>query len=179
MGKERENARADFSALKRRFEEFASSALGTEAERKRLVAAVEAMVLAAISGEKPRERGRGGQGGDAPEFPGNAYAQAGRKALDEFLRGEGTAEYLKTHGAVAENVQTDLLEFLRKTQERISAENPFLEEERFVASRRNRSAAAVAEAAPVISYRPGRTPEGRLLHDGLLFGNHPRLVEGP
>ncbi|MBP5350434.1 MAG: VWA domain-containing protein [Fibrobacterales bacterium] len=145
MEEERENTRGDFASLKRRFEEFASSALGTEVERKRLVAAVEAMVLAAISGEKPRERGRGGQGGDAPEFPGNAYAQAGRKALDEFLRGEGTAEYLKTHGAVAENVQTDLLEFLRKTQERISAENPFLEEERFVASRRNRSAAAVEE----------------------------------
>ena len=39
--------------------------------------------------------------------------------------------------------------------------------------------AAAEEAATVISYRPGRTPEGRLLHDGLLFGNHPRFEAGP
>ena len=31
--------------------------------------------------------------------------------------------------------------------------------------------AAAEEAATVISYRPGRTPNGRILHDGLLFGN--------
>ena len=39
--------------------------------------------------------------------------------------------------------------------------------------------AAAEEAATVISYRPGRTPNGRILHDGLLFGNHPRFEAGP
>lgn len=120
------------SKKKRKFENFASPAFGSENDRKQLVDAMEDMI-APVDPEEVKI-----------EFPKNDSAKNAEDTLSEILRHENTHSYALFHEGVGENIQTDILERLQKTQETLEKENPFFEEEIFVAQQKKLSAHELA-----------------------------------
>ncbi|UTC77682.1 VWA domain-containing protein [Treponema sp. OMZ 799] len=120
------------SKKKRKFENSASPALGSPSERKQIVDALED----AIQPIEPKEI--------AIEFPQNIFAQAADKAVSEILSRDDIKDYALNHTGVSENIQTDILEWLQTTQSTLEKENPFFEEEIFLAQQKKRSAQDIA-----------------------------------
>ena len=120
------------SKKKRKFENFASASLGSESERKQLVDAMEDM-LAPI---EPKDI--------KIEFPKNNFSQLAEKTLSEILSHDGAKEYVRSHEGISENIQTDILEWLQKTQSVLDKENPFLEEAVFILQQKKLSAQEIA-----------------------------------
>lgn len=120
------------SKKKRKFENFASPAFGSENDRKQLVDAMEDM----IAPIEPQEV--------KIEFPKNDFAKIAEDTLSEILRHENTHSYALFHEGVGENIQTDILEWLQKAQKTLEKENPFFEEEIFVAQQKKLSAHELA-----------------------------------
>lgn len=120
------------SKKKRKFENFASASLGSESERKQLVDAMEDM-LAPI---EPKDI--------KIEFPKNNFSQLAENTLSEILSHDGAKEYVRSHEGISENIQTDILEWLQKTQSVLDKENPFLEEAVFILQQKKLSAQEIA-----------------------------------
>lgn len=120
------------SKKKRKFENFASASLGSESERKQLVDAMEDM-LAPI---EPKDI--------KIEFPKNNFSQLAENTLSEILSHDGAKEYVRSHEGLSENIQTDILEWLQKTQSVLDKENPFLEEAVFILQQKKLSAQEIA-----------------------------------
>lgn len=126
------------SKKKRKFENFASSAFGSENDRKQLVDAMEDM----IAPVEPKDV--------KIEFPRSDtddkidYAKIAENTLSEILRHENTHPYALLHEGISENIQTDILEWLQKTQATIEKENPFFDEAIFLAQQKKLSAQEIA-----------------------------------
>ncbi|WP_338321164.1 VWA domain-containing protein [Treponema saccharophilum] len=120
------------SKKKRKFENFASPVFGSENDRKQLVDAMEDM----ISPVEPKYV--------KIEFPKNNYAKIAEDTLSEILRHGNTHPYALLHEGVSENIQTDILEWLQKTQATIEKENPFFDEAIFLAQQKKLSAQEIA-----------------------------------
>ncbi len=123
------------SKKKRKFENTATpeSAFGKEAERKQLVDAIEDAIQPVEPADEPIA------------FPQNTFAKVAQDTLSEILSAQNVKEYMQSHAGLSENIQTDLLEWLQKTQGTLEKENPFVDEEIFVAQQKKQSAAAIAE----------------------------------
>lgn len=120
------------SKKKGKFENFASASLGSESERKQLVDAMEDMVAPI----EPKDI--------KIKFPKNNFSQLAEKTLSEILSHDGTKEYVGSHEGLSENIQTDILEWLQKTQSVLEKENPFLEEAVFIQQQKKLSAQEIA-----------------------------------
>ena len=120
------------SKKKRKFENFASASLGSESERKQLVDAMEDMVAPI----EPKDI--------KIKFPKNNFSQLAEKTLSEILSHDGAKEYVGSHEGLSENIQTDILEWLQKTQPVLEKENPFLEEAVFIQQQKKLSAQEIA-----------------------------------
>lgn len=120
------------SKKKGKFENFASASLGSESERKQLVDAMEDMVAPI----EPKDI--------KIKFPKNNFSQLAEKTLSEILSHDGAKEYVGSHEGLSENIQTDILEWLQKTQSVLEKENPFLEEAVFIQQQKKLSAQEIA-----------------------------------
>lgn len=120
------------SKKKRKFENFASSAFGSENDRKQLVDAMEDMIVPV----EPQEM--------KIEFPENKFAKIAEDTLSEILRHENTHPYALSHEGIRENIQTDILEWLQKTQKTLEKENLFFDEAIFLAQQKKLSAQELA-----------------------------------
>lgn len=116
------------SKKKRRFENFAASSFGTEDERKQLVDAMEDL----IEPLEPQE--------EKIEFPKNTFAQVAEEMLSEILKKEDAHPYILSHEGLSENIQTDILEWLEKTNLTLEKEDPFAEEAIFIEQQKRLSA---------------------------------------
>lgn len=117
---------------KRKFEQFASSAFGTESERSQLVDAMED----AINPVEPKE--------EKIDFPKNTYSELASDVLSEILNHENAQEYAHSHEGFSENIQTDILEWLKKTNDQLKKENLFAEEAAFIEQQKKRTAQEIA-----------------------------------
>lgn len=120
------------SKKKRKFENFAPRAFGSENDRKQLVDAMEDM----IAPVEPQEM--------KIEFPENKFAKIAEDTLSEILCHENTHPYALSHEGIRENIQTDILEWLQKTQKTLEKENPFFDEAIFLAQQKKLSAQELA-----------------------------------
>ena len=120
------------SEQKRKFENFASSAFDSENDRKQLVDAMEDM----IAPVEPQEM--------KIEFPENKFAKIAEDTLSEILRHGNTQPYALSHEGVCENIQTDILEWLQKTQKTLEKENPFFDEAIFLTQQKKLSVQELA-----------------------------------
>lgn len=119
---------------KRKFENSAisESSFGSINERKQLIDAMED----AVEPIEPKD--------ELIEFPQNKFSLVAKDTLFEILNTEGTKDYMCKHEGLSENVQTDILEFLQETQKKLEKENPFFEEEVFIAEQKKLSASEIA-----------------------------------
>lgn len=117
---------------KRKFEKFAPPNLGTEAERIQLVDAMEDM----MNPVEPES--------EKISFPKNPFSECARDILSEILAHENMREYVCSHEGLSENIQTDILEWLKKTHTALGTENPFAEEAAFIVQQKKRSAQEIA-----------------------------------
>lgn len=120
------------SKKKRKFENSASPVLGSKSERKQLVDALED----AIQPIEPKEV--------TIEFPKNIFAQTAGKTVSEILSRDDIKDYTLSHTGVSENIQTDILELIQTAQSTLEKENPFFEEELFVAQQKKLSSQDIA-----------------------------------
>ena len=119
---------------KRKFENSAisESSFGSINERKQLIDAMED----AIAPIQPED--------EKIEFPDNKFSLLAKDTLFEILNTEGTKDYMCKHEGLSENIQTDILEFLQETQKELEKDNPFFEEEVFIAEQKKLSASEIA-----------------------------------
>ncbi len=119
---------------KRKFENSAisESSFGSINERKQLIDAMED----AVEPIEPKD--------ELIEFPQNKFSLVAKDTLFEILNTEGTKDYMCKHEGLSENIQTDILEFLQKTQKKLEQENPFFEEEVFIAKQKKLFASEIA-----------------------------------
>lgn len=117
---------------KRKFEKFAPPAFGTESERAQLVDAMED----AINPVEPKK--------EKIDFPKNTYSELASDVLSEILNHENVQEYAHSHEGFSENIQTDILEWLKKTNDSLEKENPFTEEAAFIEQQKKRTAQEIA-----------------------------------
>ena len=78
------------------------------------------------------------------EFPKNQFAQNAEKMLSEILSYEGAKGYLSSHEGLSENIQTDILEWILKSQRKLEKENPFVDEAVFINQQKKLSAEEIA-----------------------------------
>lgn len=120
------------SKKKRDYENASSTLLGTKNEKAQLVDAMEDL----IEPVEPQEI--------KIEFPKNIFAQAAQKTLCEILKNQNLHSYMIQHEGICENIQTDILEWLEKTNLNLEKENPFFDEEIFVEEQKRLTAQELA-----------------------------------
>ncbi|MGP1438418.1 MAG: VWA domain-containing protein [Treponema sp.] len=118
---------------KRKFENsaFLESAFGSINERKQLIDAMED----AIAPIEPKD--------EVIEFPQNKFSLVAKDTLNEILNKKEIKDYMCAHEVLSENIQTDILEFLKNTQKKLEKDNPFFEEEVFIAKQKKLSASEI------------------------------------
>lgn len=119
---------------KRKFENSATpeSLFGSFEERCQLVDAMEDT----IAPVEPKDV--------VIAFPNNQFSHIAKDTLSEILNTENIQNYLFEHEGVSENVQTDILEWMQKTNNTLERENPFWEEEIFIAQQKKKSVEEIA-----------------------------------
>lgn len=119
---------------KRKFENSAisESSFGSINERKQLIDAMED----AVEPIEPKD--------ELIEFPQNKFSLVAKDTIYEILNKKEIKDYMSEHKGLSENIQTDILEFLQKTQKKLEQENPFFEEEVFIAKQKKLSASEIA-----------------------------------
>lgn len=119
---------------KRKFENSAisESSFGSINERKQLIDAMED----AVEPIEPKD--------ELIEFPQNKFSLVAKDTIYEILNKKEIKDYMIEHEGLSENIQTDILEFLQKTQKKLEQENPFFEEEVFIAKQKKLSASEIA-----------------------------------
>ncbi|NVP22928.1 VWA domain-containing protein [Treponema phagedenis] len=138
------------SKEKRRFENFGSNDLGTEMERKQLVDAMEDAILPV----EPID--------EHITFPQNNFSRAAETVLGDILDNTDVKDSVRSHFALAENIQTDILDWLKKTQSQLEKENPFTAEALFIEQQKKLSteelASDIANEKSKIQYDYKRLP---------------------
>jgi len=131
---------------KRKFENTASpeSAFGSLDERRRIVDAMED----AVDPVEPKD--------ERIEFPETKFAKVAKDTISELLNTDDIQQYLCEHDGMSENVQTDILEWMQKKQNELEKNNPFLEEEIFIAGQKKKN---VKEIATDISSKTSKIEE--------------------
>jgi len=66
------------------------------------------------------------------DFPENKYSMLVGQILKEVLNKKDYKSYVSTHAGIAENIQTDILEWLEKTHKFLKKEDPFKDEAIFI-----------------------------------------------
>ena len=119
---------------KRKFENSAisESSFGSINERKQLIDAMED----AVEPIEPKD--------ELIEFPQNKFSLVAKDTIYEILNKKEIKDYMSEHEGLSENIQTDILEFLQKTQKKLEQENPFFEEEVFIAKQKKLFASEIA-----------------------------------
>jgi len=119
---------------KRKFENSAisESSFGSINERKQLIDAMED----AIAPIQPED--------EKIEFPQNKFSLVAKDTIYEILNKKEIKDYMSEHEGLSENIQTDILEFLQETQKELEKDNPFFEEEVFIAEQKKLSASEIA-----------------------------------
>lgn len=108
------------SKEKRKFENASSASFGSEYDRKQLVDAMDDMLFS------------GGTGNETVAFPQNKFAKIAEETLSEIVGHGNFRGYIQNHDVLSENIQTDLLDWLQKTQLNLEKENPFFDEAVFI-----------------------------------------------
>ena len=131
---------------KRKFENTASpeSAFGSFAEKCELVDAMED----AVDPIEPKD--------EVLEFPETKFAKVAKETISELLNTHGLQQYLCEHEGMSENVQTDILEWMQKTQNELEKKNLFWEEEIFIAEQKKKN---IEEIASDISSKTSKLEE--------------------
>lgn len=120
------------SKAKRKFENFSSMEFGSTEDRKQLVDAMEDY----ISPSAPEDV--------KIDFPENEYSILAEQILKEVLNKKDYKSYVSTHDGIAENIQTDILEWLEKTHAFLKKEDPFKDEAIFIEKQKRLSAEDLA-----------------------------------
>lgn len=116
------------SKAKRKFENFSSMEFGTTEDRKQFIDAMEDY----INPSAPEDV--------KIDFPKNKYSLLAEQILKEFLNKKDYKSYVSTHDGIAENIQTDILEWLEKMHKFLKKEDPFKEEAIFIEKQKRLSA---------------------------------------
>lgn len=116
------------SKAKRKFENFSSMEFGTTEDRKQFIDAMEDY----INPSAPEDV--------KIDFPKNKYSLLTEQILKEFLNKKDYKSYVSTHDGIAENIQTDILEWLEKMHKFLKKEDPFKEEAIFIEKQKRLSA---------------------------------------
>lgn len=120
------------SKEKRKFEDFASNELGSSEDKKQLVDAIEDY----INPSAPEDI--------KIEFSENKYSGFSKNILDEILNKENFKTYILNHEGMSENIQTDIIEWLEKTNSTLKKEDPFKDEAIFIEQQKKLSAEEMA-----------------------------------
>lgn len=115
------------SKPKRKFENFSSMELGSTEDKKQLVDAMEDY----INPSAPEDV--------KIDFPENEYSILAEQILKEVLNKKDYKSYFSTHDGIAENIQTDILEWLEKTHKFLKKEDPFKDEAIFIENQKRLS----------------------------------------
>lgn len=116
------------SKIKRKFENFSSIKFGSTEDKKQLVDAMEDY----INPSAPEDV--------KIDFPKNKYSLLSEQILKELLNKKDYKSYVSTHDGIAENIQTDILEWLEKMHKFLKKEDPFKEEAIFIEKQKRLSA---------------------------------------
>lgn len=158
------------SRKKRQFENFAPSALGSDAEKKQMVDAMEdAFSAGTISVPTPsktkRSRSKKAKRDEQQvalatanlpkisnevakgsiEFPDNKASEILMPIVLDVLSHGDLGAYLQTHDGLSENIQTDILDWLQRTNQTLESTNPFVQEAIFIDGLQNLSAQQLAD----------------------------------
>lgn len=120
------------SKVKRKFENFSSMEFGSTEDKKQLVDAMEDY----ISPSAPKDV--------KIDFPENEYSILAEQILKEVLNKKDYKSYVSTHDGIAENIQTDILEWFEKTHAFLKKEDPFKDEAIFIEKQKRLSAEDLA-----------------------------------
>lgn len=120
------------SKSKRKFENFSSIEFGSTEDKKQLVDAMEDYISPSV----PKDV--------RIDFPKNKYSLLAEQILKEVLNKKDCKSYISTHDGIAENIQTDILEWLEKTHKFLKKEDPFKEEAIFIEKQKRLSAEDLA-----------------------------------
>lgn len=120
------------SKIKRKFENFSSIKFGSTEDKKQLVDAMEDY----INPSAPEDV--------KIDFPKNKYSLLSEQILKELLNKKDYKSYVSTHDGIAENIQTDILEWLEKTHKFLKKEDPFKEEAIFIEKQKRLSSEDLA-----------------------------------
>ena len=127
------------SQAKSHFEKFASKeAFGDEMSRKEIVDSLEDFF------EQDHKHGE-----TLEKFsntaPKNVYSNSINSVLDKIKANSDIYSYITSHSGIAENVQTDILEWIEKCCSKLQDTDPFVEEAAFIRRLKNRSENDIAQ----------------------------------
>ena len=71
--------------------------------------------------------------------PKNVYSNSINSVLDKIKANSDIYSYITSHSGIAENVQTDILEWIEKCCSKLQDTDPFVEEAAFIRRLKNRS----------------------------------------
>lgn len=120
------------SKVKRKFENFSSMEFGSTEDKKQLVDAMEDYISPSVPEDVKID------------FPENEYSILAEQILKEVLNKKDYKSYVSTHDGIAENIQTDILEWLEKTHAFLKKEDPFKDEAIFIEKQKRLSAEDLA-----------------------------------
>ena len=121
------------SQAKSHFEKFASKeAFGDEMSRKEIVDSLEDFFEQDHKHGEPLEK-------FSNTAPKNVYSNSINSVLDKIKANSDIYSYITSHSGIAENVQTDILEWIEKCCSKLQDTDPFVEEAAFIRRLKNRS----------------------------------------
>ena len=127
------------SQAKSHFEKFASKeAFGDEMSRKEIVDSLEDFFEQDHKHSEPLEK-------FSNTAPKNVYSNSINSVLDKIKANSDIYSYITSHSGIAENVQTDILEWIEKCCSKLQDTDPFVEEAAFIRRLKNRSENDIAQ----------------------------------
>lgn len=128
------------------FEKFGSKALGSGRERKQLVDAMHSFC------DSERNESQ------KISFPNNRFSQLSETVLNDIFSHSDIKAYSGNHCGFTENIQTDILEWLKKTNSALTEQNPFVEEAAFIKELKSRTAESIASDIGTIQHNYSQLP---------------------
>lgn len=104
----------------REFNKFGSDDLGTKEQRIQTSDALSD----AMNSNVPKQ--------EKVEFPKDSSAGRTASEIVDDLSKNGNLDYIEKHSGLQDDIQKDINEFLKQSQQQLEKENPFVEEEQFV-----------------------------------------------
>lgn len=127
------------SQAKSHFERFASNeAFGNEMSRKEIVDSLEDFFVQDQKHGESLEK-------FSNTAPKNIYSNSINSVLDKIKTNSDTYSYITSHPGIAENVQTDILEWIEKCCSKLQDNDPFVEEAAFIRRLKNRSESDITQ----------------------------------